>query len=370
MISRQSVRENGQEMLRLIFLGSCESAQRSAKDAFRGLAPRLMVDAETPAVLAMQETVGMEMTRAFTSVFYRQLLTHGRLDLACNEARSAILTWEHYGAYIPILFSRLEKNQLLEPTLLQPPTPRLPFEPEVIFIRSGKFFMGGSPTDPDQEVGELPAGWLDLPAYCIGKYPVTNLEYYEFVKDAGIKAPQKNWEGYKVAKGKEQYPVAGVSWQDAQRYCRWLSEKTGRNYRLPSEAEWEKAARGMESMRIFPWGDEWQPKRCNADKTQITAKAEFEPQTPFGCCDMVGNLREWTSTQWGSQANQSDYPYPWQTDGRDTVAEDLDTESAYRICRGGTYLSDRRMLRCSAREWVAPDIRLPSNGFRVVMAIA
>jgi hypothetical protein len=98
--------------LRLVFLASCQTATRSPADAFRGLAPRL-VTAGVPAVLAMQDKVEVDTARQFAATFYRQLLQHGQVDLACNEARSALLTAGLPGAAIPVLFSRLRGNQLL-----------------------------------------------------------------------------------------------------------------------------------------------------------------------------------------------------------------------------------------------------------------
>lgn len=102
----------GDDKLRLVFLASCETATRDRTDAFRGFAPRL-VDAGVPAVLAMQDLVPVDTAREFTRVFYRQLLQHGQVDLASNQARAALLTGEFTGAHIPVLFMRLEDGQLL-----------------------------------------------------------------------------------------------------------------------------------------------------------------------------------------------------------------------------------------------------------------
>ncbi|HSG17707.1 MAG TPA: CHAT domain-containing protein [Anaerolineae bacterium] len=100
------------ERLRMVFLASCQTATRSPADAFRGLAPRL-VAAGVPAVVAMQDLVPVDTARQFASTFYRQLLDHGLVDLASNEARSALLTAKLSGAAIPVAFSRLRSSQLL-----------------------------------------------------------------------------------------------------------------------------------------------------------------------------------------------------------------------------------------------------------------
>ncbi len=162
-----------------------------------------------------------------------------------------------------------------------------------------------------------------------------------------------------------------VSWHDACAYCAWLSERTGRRYRLPSEAEWEKAARGMDDQRIYPWGDAWQADRCNHDRGETTEVGAYPPQSPLGCCDMVGNAREWTTTIWGDNSHEahSDYPYPWKRDGRDPLGQGPQRDTRYRICRGGSYAEDPPRLRCSERDWVSPETRSPRTGFRVVMEI-
>jgi iron(II)-dependent oxidoreductase len=247
----------------------------------------------------------------------------------------------------------------------------LEFEPEGICIPSGTFYMGGSPHDPHAEDWELPGSRIDLAAFCIGKYPVTNRQYGAFVQASGHEAPRVNWAGRRPRKQKLDHPVVEVSWHDACAYCVWLSERTGRRYRLPSEAQWEKAARGTDDPRIYPWGDEWQAERCNHDRGETTEVGVFPPQSPLGCYDMVGNVREWTTTIWGDHSHEahSDYPYPWRDDGRDRLDPDSPLDTRYRICRGGSYGQDPPRLRCSERDWVSPEIRGRKTGFRVVVEI-
>jgi hypothetical protein len=116
MLARQDASTNGRDgaNLRLVFLASCETATRSPKDAYRGFGPKL-IDAGVPAVLAMQDQVSVETARAFTRTFYQQLLHHGWVDLAANQARSALLTEDLPGAHVPVLFMRLKDGQLLAP---------------------------------------------------------------------------------------------------------------------------------------------------------------------------------------------------------------------------------------------------------------
>ncbi len=103
---------------------------------------------------------------------------------------------------------------------------------------------------------------------------------------------------FEIGRSKEDHPVVNVTWHDAVAYCKWLAGVTGKAYRLPSEAEWEKAARGTDG-RIYPWGDEWHRMRCNASggkRGGTTRVGNYSPlgDSPYGCADMVGNVCEWT----------------------------------------------------------------------------
>ena len=149
---------------------------------------------------------------------------------------------------------------------------RQPFEPEMILIPAGEFLMGSDPRrDEHARNQEQPQHLLYLPACYVTKTPVTNTQYRAFVLDTGHEAP-KGWRNSTPPRGQEDHPVAGVSWYDAKDYCEWLSEVTGRGYGLPSEAEWEKGARGMDG-RIYPWGNEWDAGRCNCGVLAVVRPA-------------------------------------------------------------------------------------------------
>jgi formylglycine-generating enzyme required for sulfatase activity len=123
---------------------------------------------------------------------------------------------------------------------------RQPIEPEMVLIPAGKFLMGSDPSvDKNARDNEQPQHTLHLPDYYLAKTPVTNAQYAAFVQATYRRQPE-GWEHGKPPSGKEDHPVVHVSWHDAVAYCRWLSEVTGRPYRLPSEAEWEKGARGTD----------------------------------------------------------------------------------------------------------------------------
>jgi len=194
------------------------------------------------------------------------------------------------------------------------------FKPELIHIAAGEFLMGSDPKkDKDAEECEQPQHRLCLPDYYIAKTPVTNAQYLAFLESTGHDRP-KHWERGKPQGGKEDHPVVEVTWHDAMDYCRWLAEATDRIYRLPSEAEWEKAARGSDG-RIYPWGDDPPDKsRCNfSTNVEDTTPIEmYSPQgdSPCGCVDMAGNVWEWTRSLWGKdkpwkKSGQPDFKYPY-----------------------------------------------------------
>ncbi len=242
-----------------------------------------------------------------------------------------------------------------------------PFEPDFVFVSPGPFLLGSPPEngDPPQE---SPQHEVDLSGFYISRLPITNAQYAAFVKQTRANPPEKSgWFGSTAPKGKEGHPVVGVSWHDAAAYCAWLAALTGSAMRLPTEAEWEKAARGSDGRR-YPWGDTWQDGRCNPDVDQLTPADAFpEGASPYGCLDMVGNAAEWTSTLWGRDWLTCEFPYPYSAvDGREANPVD---PPAFRIFRGTTLGKEpnESRLRCAVRSWYAPDNRDRRRGFRVVM---
>jgi iron(II)-dependent oxidoreductase len=176
------------------------------------------------------------------------------------------------------------------------------------------------------------------------------------------------WDGQRVPKDADQHPVSGVTWYEALAYCQWLSEKTGRHYSLPNEAQWEKACRGGNDF-IYPWGDEIDPKRSNQGCSALAPVEAYPPQNDFGCFDLVGNVRQWTCSLWGEKriAPDSKFTYPWKDDRRNDLNA---SRQIRRVVRGSSMKEDAQWLRCSARRGQAPDDPgLPDarHGFRVVM---
>jgi formylglycine-generating enzyme required for sulfatase activity len=244
------------------------------------------------------------------------------------------------------------------------------FEPETVLIPEGPFLMG-SPQGNGAPAYECPQHTVKLPGYRIGIYPVTNSQYEEFVREKHIPvAPVMGWEGQRIPSGLENHPVTGVTWYEALAYCQWLSEKTGRSYALPNEAQWEKACRGGNE-HAYPWGDDLEAGRSNHGCESIAAVDAYPAQNKFGCFDMVGNVRQWTCSLWGEKRGEPDarYIYPWENDQRNSLSVNRQIR---RVVRGSSMRDAMAALRCSARSGQLPDDRgLPGmrHGFRVVIQI-
>lgn len=222
-----------------------------------------------------------------------------------------------------------------------------------IKIPHGEFLMGSNPDlDRDYDTIEIPQCVVRLPAFEISRTPVTNEQYAIFVRNTRYRTPD-HWMNGRIPIGKSEHPVVFVSWFDAMAFCLWAG------VHLPTEAQWEKAARGVDS-RIWPWGDlPPDNQRCNfamefGDTTPVTKYPKGE--SVYRVLDMIGNVLEWTST-----TNQ---PYPYDpNDGREIANHEPGT---FRVLRGGNYLRFRRHVRCASRVWYSPASRLNNVGFRVV----
>jgi formylglycine-generating enzyme required for sulfatase activity len=239
-------------------------------------------------------------------------------------------------------------------------------------VPAGYFSMGSNPRrDRYAHDEEQPQHRLYLPAFRLAKVPVTAGQFAVFVRETGFRTAaeaeqsQQCWEsphglqGHGLAE-QVDHPVTCVSWHDAQAFCRWAG------VRLPTEAEWEKAARGTDG-RLYPWGDELpDPRRCNygnllGDTTPVGSC--LAGASSYGALDMAGNVWEWTASLWGS-LEQGNYRYPYDpADGRE--APDA-AESLMRIVRGGSFRDDGTRMRCAYRDWRYPFYRSDAIGFRVV----
>jgi formylglycine-generating enzyme required for sulfatase activity len=246
------------------------------------------------------------------------------------------------------------------------------WEPEMVLISAGEFLMGSDPKkDKNAQDDEFPQHTLYLPDYYIARTPVTNAQYAAFVQAASHNLP-KHWGSGKPPEGKEDHPVVYVSWQDAVAYSNWLSQVTGKPYRLPSEAEWEKGARGTDG-RVYPWGDEpLDEGRCNfgGNVGGTTPVGRYSPQgdSPYGCTDMAGNVWDWTRSLWGKDWHTPDFGYPYSPgDGREDLKASADIR---RVVRGGSWDNIQRNARCAYRYRYIPDDFYGSVGLRVVVSLA
>jgi formylglycine-generating enzyme len=232
---------------------------------------------------------------------------------------------------------------------------KTPIEPELIEVRAGFLLMGNdSGVDDERPAHEL---WVD--PFCIGKYAVTNHDYEVFVKSTQypVNPPQTRDANF----NDPLQPVVAVNWFDAQAYCQWLSKFTGQFYRLPTEAEWEFAARSGSPKNLYPWGSrtwpEW-PELHLRFQNGPERVGSFEPN-PLGIHDMCMNVHEWCS-DWYDK-NYYFYCPAWNPQG----AQD----GMRRSSRGGSWRHQVKITRCSARSSLPPAMRYADYGFRVVMQL-
>jgi formylglycine-generating enzyme required for sulfatase activity len=238
-------------------------------------------------------------------------------------------------------------------------------------VPAGWFFMGSNPRrDRYASDEEQPQHRLQLPAFRLARVPVTAAQFAAFVRETGYRTDAEAEEAEhcwgrphgpqgRSSAEEADHPVTCVSWHDVQAFCRWA------RVRLPTEAEWEKAARGVDG-RLYPWGDEWpDPRRCNyGNLVGNTTPVGTYPAgaSPSGVLDMAGNVWEWTASRWGLLA-QGNYRYPYDpTDGREALEA---PDSLMWIVRGGSFRDDGTRIRCAYRDWRYPFYRSDAIGFRV-----
>lgn len=244
--------------------------------------------------------------------------------------------------------------------------------PRFVEIPAGAFMMGAA----DGEEDEQPVRAVALDRFHIAMHPVTNAQYAEFVRNTGHRAPDVRdlpsfvspaaeaafrelaspyiWRGGDLPRDRGLHPVTLVTHADAVAYCVWLGTRLGRAVRLPSEAEWERAARGGIDGRRYPWGDEIDPSRSNflpdsgLKRMRGTRPVGTFPANGFGLHDMTGNVCEWTADPWRSLSS-------------------VDPDK--RTIRGGAWDHLPRLLRCSWRDWAPVDARYDNLGFRVAASL-
>jgi formylglycine-generating enzyme required for sulfatase activity len=232
-----------------------------------------------------------------------------------------------------------------------------PISLHLVRIPAGEFQMGSvMARDKETRQDELPPHPVHVPEFHIARYPVTNSQYQAFVRATGHQAPG-HWKEGRIPTRKYNHPVVSVTWNDAVAFCDWLSRETKQSFRLPTEAEWEKAARGTDG-RIYPWGDDPPSDGlCNFNKNvnDTTTIGRYSPQGDsfYGCADMSGNVWEWC------QSLFREYPYD-AGDGRENLRG-----GGPRVLRGGGWYDQPARVRCPYRLDFNPTVGFDNFGFRV-----
>ncbi|MCA9648980.1 MAG: SUMF1/EgtB/PvdO family nonheme iron enzyme [Myxococcales bacterium] len=232
----------------------------------------------------------------------------------------------------------------------------------LLWVPGGRFTMGSGPDDPGAYDDERPAHQVELRGFWLGETPVTNRQYSEFLRATPHATEPRLWRDRRFSA--EQQPVVGVSWQDAQRFCTWLMEITGEPIRLPTEAQWEYAARGTDGRR-YPWGNETPDvtRACfglDWDKDHPPLVGQFpHGRGPFGHLDQAGTVWDWCRDTWDEAA----YGRREVWAQLDPVVEDEGVDR--RVCRGGAWGNPARSLRASCRVFVQADAWVRGLGFRV-----
>jgi serine/threonine-protein kinase len=236
----------------------------------------------------------------------------------------------------------------------------------MVHVPAGDFFMGSSDSDASADGDEKPMHFVSLDDFWIDKYEVTNEQFVRFLNEKGNQEEDGvSWvnvedEGsnivyqggqYRPRSGYEDHPVTYVSWYGAQSYCQWAGKG------LPTEAQWEKAARGTDG-RIWPWGNDWDEDKVNskdAGPGHTTAVGSYpDGASPYGCMDMAGNAWEWV-------ADRYQWDYYQAVHDRNPQGPN---QGKHRVVRGGSWAFPQGLTRCASRFGLIPSVRGDYLGFR------
>jgi toxoflavin biosynthesis protein ToxD len=225
--------------------------------------------------------------------------------------------------------------------------------PPVVDVPAGPFLMGSDPArEPDAADSEQPQRVVQVAAFQIGVFPVTVAEYYYAVQAEAVRPPS-NWAKQMP---RPDHPVVYISWKAALAYAAWLAKTTGERWRLPTEEEWEKAARGTDG-RIYPWGNTFDPSRANTEEggPGDTTPVGSYPSgaSPYGALDMAGNVEEWCGLPPDSPLLR---PGGWDGEPRASTG----------YLAGGSFDDNPILARCAHRSQLIIGERTDSSGFRLV----
>jgi formylglycine-generating enzyme required for sulfatase activity len=412
--------------LRLALLNACEGARGGKFDVLSSTAATLVLGG-LPAVLAMQYAITDSAALEFARTFYGALADNLPVDAAVADARNAINLQDEYSLEwgTPVLFMRTADGQLFtvdqtarpstapgQPIVEQhtsaPPPKQIDTQPKpapaeqqrksasvpapkagdkrtisaagvdftFVYVPAGPFIMGSE----DGYADEKPMFTYQTDAFWLLQTPVTNAHYGPFVEAGGYNkqawwtptgwqwrtkeklTEPRYWKDNKWNEAKQ--PVVGVSWYEALAFANWLAQTTGEAIRLPTEAEWEKGARGEKGLK-YPWGDQAPTDElCNFNgKIGKTTPVDRYPKgaSPYDALDMAGNVWEWTATKW----LENYVNYATLVDNNPEA-----DASARRVVRGGAWGDDRDLVRAAYRNRYTPDDRYFYLGFRVVVSVA
>ena len=230
-------------------------------------------------------------------------------------------------------------------------------EDGMVLIPAGEFTMGRTKLTKDDSTTMRPRILLDdrpehtvkLSAYWMDKTEVTHSQYAEFAKATGRKTPY-HWLGGKVPEGAAELPVYNVDWEDATAYCTWKGK------RLPTEAEWERAARGGKDGLSYPWGDKADPLKALYNVQTGPVKVGSYPANDFGVHDLAGSVSEWCADWFEREyykASPAENPKGPET-------------GLYKVIRGGAWSDSPARITVFFRNWVRPNQKTPNLGFRCV----
>ncbi|MFY9554869.1 MAG: formylglycine-generating enzyme family protein [Blastocatellia bacterium] len=227
-------------------------------------------------------------------------------------------------------------------------------EPEMITIPAGEFYMGCA----TGRESERPVHKVFVDEFAIARLAVTNQLYRFFVESTGHQSP-KGWSDSSF--NHPQQPVTSVNWFDATAYCEWLGQATGRQYRLPTEAEWERAARGGLEGKLYTWGDEPPQDQPDYLRFWLNGPERSGQRSPnrFGLHDIGENVHEWCS-DWFNERYYIDSPL---------INPKGPKDGTRRSSRGGSWRHQIKITRVAARSSIPPESKYSDYGFRCAMSL-
>lgn len=324
-------------------------------------------EAERARLLAEREAEQLETMTTETETLLKELKTEEeKARLAAADAEKARRAAEERSKTAQARLARAEKVlegwQGVDAAIGAEEEIRIELtsgvEMVLVHIPAGEFAMGSEESiDGLAQSPEIPWHNVYLDEYWMGRYPVTVAQYWAFANETNRQSFVQSVQHM------AQHPITQVSWDDAVAFCEWVSKKRRRKFALPTEAQWEKAARGMDG-RIYPWGnDPPEASRCNFTNAvkDTTPVGKYSPHgdSLYGCADMAGNVWEWCAD--------------WYNAAYYRISPDANPEGAAsgssRIVRGGSFRTGAAGIRCAVRHRHSPQVRRPNLGFRIVALV-